>query len=293
MAGAGPTAASATVGIVVHRSRPEAAALAAEAVGWLADHGHEVRIPADDAHAIGMADLACPDDKLCDQLGLAMSLGGDGTMLRAVDLVSAAGVPVLGVNVGHLGYLTECEPSMLTEALRRFFDGDYRIEERMTLAVDAVIGGVAQEARTALNEAWLEKTLPGHTVRMQLTIGGETFTTYAADGIIVSTPTGSTAYNLSVRGPIVSPRLRAIVVKPVSPHQLFDLSMVVAEDEAVQVEVLDGRTATLLVDGRPLGELSGGDRVTCRAGDHPARLVRFGEHHFYRILKSKFGLTDR
>lgn len=272
---------AATVGMVLHPGRPEAAELAQKATARLEEDGHQVHV------------LEAPGDVDPAQLQLAISLGGDGTMLRAVDLVSAAGVPVLGINVGHLGYLTEVEPAMLTVALDRFFSGDYRIEERMTLTVDAVVEGKALPTRTALNEAWLEKTVPGHTVRMQLTIAGETFTTYAADGIIVSTPTGSTAYNLSVRGPIVSPALRAIVIKPVSPHQLFDFSLVVGDGEDVEVEVLGGRTATLLVDGQPLGVLSGGDHVTCRAGAYSARLVRFGEHSFFRILKSKFGLTDR
>lgn len=271
----------ADVGIVLHPGRPEAAELAQKATAWLEEDGHRT-------HVFDVAEDVDPQ-----RLDLAMSLGGDGTMLRTADLVSAAGVPVLGINVGHLGYLTEVEPAMLTSALERFFAGDYRIEERMTLAVHAVIGGEELPARTALNEAWLEKTVPGHTVRMQLTIAGDTFTTYAADGLIVSTPTGSTAYNLSVRGPIVSPSLRAIVVKPVSPHQLFDFSLVLGDGEDVRVDVLDARTATLLVDGQPLGVLSGGDHVTCRAGRYPARLVRFGEHSFFRILKSKFGLTDR
>jgi NAD+ kinase len=128
---------------------------------------------------------------------------------------------------------------------------------------------------------------------MALTIGGSEFTTYAADGLIVCTPTGSTAYNLSVRGPIVSPSLRAIVVKPVSPHQLFDFALVLAEEEDVGVAVLDGPPATLLVDGQPAGELVAGDSVVCRGNANPARLVRFGDRNFHQILKAKFGLTDR
>ncbi|HEX7168810.1 MAG TPA: NAD(+)/NADH kinase [Acidimicrobiales bacterium] len=281
------------VGMVVHRGRPEAVDLANAAIAWLGERGHEVRIPADDAEAAGLGAFACPDDTLCEQLDLAISLGGDGTMLRTVDLVSGAAVPVLGINVGHLGYLTECDPAHLQGALERFFSGDYRIEERMTLGVRPHVGGADAPPRVALNEAWLEKSLPGHTVRMELSIAGTTFTTYAADGLIVSTPTGSTAYNLSVRGPIVSPSLRAMVVKPVAPHQLFDFSLVLAEDEEVRIEVLDGPSATLLVDGQPAGQLTAGDTVSCRGNPHPALLVRFGDRNFHQILKAKFGLTDR
>jgi NAD+ kinase len=278
------------VGMVVHRDRGEARLLAKRAIAWLGERGHQVRIPADDAEALDLTELACPDESLCDDLGLAVSLGGDGTMLRTVELVAPAGVPILGINVGRLGYLPECEPDDLERALERFFAGDYLTEERMTLDVgsDGKFGPV-----TALNEAWLEKTVPGHTVHMRLSIAGSAFTTYAADGLIVSTPTGSTAYNLSVRGPIVSPTLRAMIVKAVSPHQLFDFPLVLGPDEEVRIEVLEGRTATLLVDGRNIGELVPGDAISCRASAHPARLVRFGERDFHQILKAKFGLTDR
>jgi NAD+ kinase len=280
----------AVVGMVLHRDRSEATLLAKRAIAWLSDRGHEVRLPADDADTAGVAHLACPDERLCDDLALAVSLGGDGTMLRTVELVAEAGVPILGVNVGRLGYLPECEPDDLESALERFFAGEYVTEERMTLDV-RTDGKFAP--LLALNEAWLEKTVPGHTVHMRLSIAGSPFTTYAADGLIVSTPTGSTAYNLSVRGPIVSPTLGAMIVKPVSPHQLFDFPLVVSPDEEVRIEVLEGRTATLLVDGRTAGELEPGDAVTCRGGAHPARLVRFGDRDFHQILKAKFGLTDR
>ncbi len=280
----------ACVGMVVHRGRPEAALLAKRAVAWLGERGHEVRIPADDADAAGLEELGCPDDRLCDALDLAVSLGGDGTMLRTVAMVAPSGVPILGINVGHLGYLTECEPDDLEHALERFFDGRFSIEERMTLEV--ATGGKFPLVH-ALNEAWIEKSMPGHTIHVRLSIAGAEFTTYAADGLIVSTPTGSTAYNLSVRGPIVSPTMLAMIVKPVSPHQPFDFPLVVAADEEVRVEVLEGRRATLLVDGQTIGELDAGDLLVCRGGAHRARLVRFGERDFHQILKAKFGLADR
>ncbi|MGI8793460.1 MAG: NAD(+)/NADH kinase [Acidimicrobiales bacterium] len=275
--------------IVPHQGRAQATNLAREAIGWLTEHGHEPIVPTGDADACGLEEWALPEAKFDDSIDLAVSLGGDGTMLRAVDLVTAGGTPVLGVNVGHLGYLTECEPDALLGSLKRFFDGDHSIEERMTLAV--AVGN--QPPALALNEAWVEKTQPGHTVRMAVTVGGEPFVTYAADGLIVATPTGSTAYNLSVRGPIASPTLRALIMTPVSPHQLFDFSLVLEGDEEVAVEILDGRSATLLVDGREVCELGAGERVTCKAGPRDAKLVTFGPRNFHRIVKQKFGLTDR
>jgi NAD+ kinase len=280
------------VAIVLHRNRPEAVELARQAVAWLVGRGHEVRVPSEDASVTGLEEWSCPEEKLAHDLDLAVSLGGDGTILRTVDMVCPAGVPVLGINVGHLGYLTECEPGELWTALDRFFAGDHGVEERMMLEVCPERPGVPERV-SALNEAWLERSVPGHMVRMEVTLGGRPFITYAADGLIVATPTGSTAYNLSVRGPILSPTLRALVMTPVSPHQLFDFSLVLDPSEDVRVEVLEGRGATLLVDGRAVSELQPGDAVTCRAGAHPARLVTFGPRNFHRILRAKFGLADR
>ena len=155
-----------------------------------------------------------------------MSLGGDGTMLRTVDLVSGAGVPILGINVGQLGYLTDIEPDDLGAALDRFLAGEGTIEERMLLTVRVERAGQAPTEHVAFNEAVLEKTPMGHTVRLAVEVDGEFFTTYAADGLIVATPTGSTAYAFSVRGPIVAPTHRALMLTPVSPHMLFDRTLV-------------------------------------------------------------------
>ncbi|HVF75471.1 MAG TPA: NAD(+)/NADH kinase [Acidimicrobiales bacterium] len=278
----------AVVALVPHQLRPEAADLARQAIEWLGEWGHDVRVPDDDAAASGLEDWAVPAASVGEGTDLAVALGGDGTMLRTVDLVCAADVPVLGVNVGQLGYLTAVEPAGLYEALKRFFAGDYTVEPRMTLEVE--VGGVA---RMALNEAVLEKTLSGHTVRLAMSINDGPFLTTAADGLIVSTPTGSTAYNFSARGPIVSPRLRGLVVTPVSPHTLFDRSLVLDDSEEVRLEVLEGRPAALVVDGRPFGELAPGDTMVCRAGRHDARFVTLDGRDFHQILKAKFSLADR
>lgn len=279
----------AAVALVPHRLRPEALALARQAIGWLEARSHQVRVPEEDARTDELRAHACPSDKLTSDLDLAVSLGGDGTMLHAVDLVAGSDVPVLGVNVGHLGYLTEVEPAGLTDALDRFLAGDYLVEDRMSLEVE-VHAPEGTYARSCLNEAVLEKTVSGHTIRLAVGINGREFHAYAADGLIVATPTGSTAYNLSARGPIMSPLLRAMVVTPVSPHSLFAHPFVLGPDDSLDVEVLDGRSAALVLDGRDLGPLAPGVTVTCRAAPHDARFVSFGERDFFQILRAKFGL---
>ena len=222
-----------------------------------------------------------------------MCLGGDGTMLRAVGLLDGAPVPLLGVNVGVLGYLTEIEPPGLTDALERFVAGpqagEWWLDERMMLGV--TVEGVG--SWRALNEAVVEKQESGHTVRLLARIAGAPFTSYAADGLIVATPTGSTAYSLSARGPVVSPKHRAMLLTPVSPHMLFDRTLVLEPSETVEIEVAGFRPAELAVDGQRVATLAEGDVVTCCPAAETARFVRLSAHLFHQILKSKFGLADR
>jgi NAD+ kinase len=251
----------------------------------------------DEIERIDCAAVAVTPEEMVERAGLLVSLGGDGTMLRSVDLVAPDGIPVIGVNVGQLGYLTEVEPQGLRMALKRFLAGAYEVEERMLLQVDVGAGGAgaadADQRFLALNEAVLEKTPMGHTVRLGVSVDGEFFTTYAADGLIVATPTGSTAYALSARGPIVAPTHRCLLLTPVSPHMLFDRTLVLDPSALVRIEVLSQRPATLSVDGRILATLQEGDAVECTAAAAAARLVMFGQRDFLRILKTKFGLSDR
>jgi NAD+ kinase len=281
------------VGIVPHRDRPLAHELAQRAAAWFGERGLEVRVPAGDAHAAGLAELGVHESEFPVGLDLAISLGGDGTMLRTVDLAYETGAAVLGVNVGQLGYLTEVEPADLDGALERLVIGDYEVDERMVLEVVVASAGPASGRWWALNEAVIEKEQPGRLVRLAVAINGAFFTTYAADGVIIATPTGSTAYSFSARGPIVSPRHRCMLLTPVSPHMLFDRALVLGADEELRFTVTDGRHVVLTIDGRDLGALAPDDEVSCTAGPKPARIVTFGLRDFHQLLKAKFGLADR
>ena len=259
--------------MVVHSARQRAVELAREAADWLVERGHRVRVPETDADATGLTAWACAEDALADDLDVALSLGGDGTMLRAVDLLAGEDVPVLGVNVGHLGYLTQVEPDQLLPSLERLLAGQYDIEERMMLSA-RVEDAEAPEHR-ALNELVVEKVGAGHTVRLAVAINDRFFTTYAADGMIVATPTGSTAYSLSARGPIVSPTHRALLLTPVAPHMLFDRTLVLEATETVRLEVLGPTEATLSPRpdrGDTVGRRPPDGRAPCR----PVGRVRRG-----------------
>jgi NAD+ kinase len=282
-----------TVGLVPHRDRPVAQELARRAAGWLQAHGVAVRVCEDDVEPGELGDLACRREEFTAGLDVVVSLGGDGTMLRAVDLVYESGAAVLGVNVGQLGYLTEVEPGELDRALERLTAGEFAVEERMVLEVVVASCGPAAGRWWALNEAVLEKAPGGRVVRLEVAINGTAFTTYVADGVIASTPTGSTAYSFSARGPIVSPRHRCLLLTPVSPHMLFDRSLVLDAEEDLRFTVTDARPAVLTLDGRELGVLDVGDTVSCTGGPKSARIVTFGPRDFHQILKTKFGLSDR
>jgi NAD+ kinase len=271
-----------TVGVVVHPDRTRAVELCDQVVTTLGHHHIDVRVTDADRPTA-----------FADGLDLVISLGGDGTMLRAVDLAQEVGVPVLGVNAGQLGYLTEVEPTDLAAALERVVAGDYEVIERMVLEITVESEGPAGGKWYALNEAVLEKVHTGRLVRLDVEINGTPFTTYAADGVIVATPNGSTAYNFSARGPIVSPRHRCLLLTPVSPHMLFDRSLVLDPDETIRFVVGEDRSVVLTADGLELGDLGGGDTVSCTGSTHPARIVTFGPRDFHQILKAKFGLADR
>jgi NAD+ kinase len=279
------------VGIVPHPQR--AGAYAERAARFLMERGVEVRVPAPDATDVGLSGLGCDLATFSTGLDFAVSLGGDGTMLRTVDLVASEGVPVLGVNLGQLGFLTEVEPAQLEDALGRALAGEGQILERMVLSVVVDSDGQAAGKWLALNEAVLEKCSSGHLVRLAVSINGKFFTTYAADGVIVATPTGSTAYNFSAQGPIVSPSHRCLILTPVSPHMLFHRSLVLGPEEELEFEVTSQLPVGLVLDGREVGRLAPGDSVTTTQGPRAARIMTLHPRDFHQVLKAKFGLADR
>lgn len=278
-------------GVVCHHAR--GTAIAHRTVAWLERAGYEVRMPAPDADAVGLPAYGRDPAAFTAGLDFAVSLGGDGTMLRTVDLVGDEGVPVLGVNAGQLGFLTEIESDRLEEGLERVTSGRYGVSERMVLSVKVGSPGPAGGTWLALNDAVLDKVSPGHLVRLAVSVNGTFFTTYAADGLIVATPTGSTAYNFSARGPIVSPNHRCLLLTPVSPHMLFDHSLVLSPDEELGFEVTGPAPVGLILDGREVGRLEEGDTVAVTQGPQPARLITFAPRDFHQVLKAKFGLADR
>ncbi len=283
------------VGLVIHQHRLEVRDLALRALAWCEAHGFVGVLPEGDAAIIDRHDCGVDDDQFGPELELCISLGGDGTMLRAARLTVDADVPLLGINAGHLGYLAEVDPDELELALDEWVAGELQPEQRMLLdiSIERASNGDEPETTFALNEMVLERAESGHTVSVSASIGGRHFTRYLADGLIISTPTGSTAYSLSAGGPIVEPNFEALLVTPVAAHMVFDRSLVLAPTTEVRFLVDGYRDGIVTVDGQQLARLSPGDAVLCRGAERKATFLVRGDRDFHTILKEKFGLTDR
>lgn len=280
------------IGIVVHRHRPEVIDFARSAVKWCEANDASASLPTGDAKLIGLPEIAVEAEGFADDLDLILSLGGDGTMLRAVQFAAEGEVPIVGVNAGQLGYLTQFDPSELTDALDAWAAGDLIEEHRMLLEV-TVRGNRRHPSAFALNETVLERADSGHSVAVEASIGGERFTSYLADGVIVATPTGSTAYSLSAGGPIVEPDFEALVLTPVAPHMVFDRSLILKPSTVVELTVSGYRNGKVTVDGRVVTELEPGETLVCRASDRRVRFLARRQRNFLGILKEKFNLEDR
>lgn len=285
------------IGVAVHRYRPEVRDVVDAVVRWAGTRSSTVVAVGDDAQVLGSlgnGGIGVGDLAECD---VVVSIGGDGTMLRAVAGLGGARVPLIGVNLGSLGYLADVESDAMIEALDRWEAGPdvgrWHHDDRMLVEAEFADDNGQTVVMRALNEVAVERREAGHMVRLEVAIDGAHFTTYAADGLIVASPTGSTAYSMSARGPILSPRLKALLVTPVSPHMLFDRSMVLDASEMVEVTVLGHRSVAVSPDGSASHTLAPGGVIRFRASEKVARFVRFADVRFHQILKDKFDLNDR
>ncbi len=221
-----------------------------------------------------------------DDLDVIVGIGGDGTLLEAAQVAHRADLPVVGVNLGTVGYLTEFEPDELELLLDTIEEDPLPERDRMTIRAETAAGG----SWHGINEVVVEKVLSQRVVRLAVTIDGEYFTTYRADGIIVATPLGSTAYSLSVGGPVLAPELEALVLSPVAPHSLLSRSIVLAPETTIEFRVVGDRAVRVNLDGREACLLDEGDSLVVRRGDRPVRFVSLGTHPFPQGVRKQFGL---
>lgn len=284
--------------VVVHSGREDAVRAARRVIAMLFAAGAHPVLPGDDEQlraALGdVGDVATLGaDVPVSAIEIAIVLGGDGTILRAAELVRSGTAPILGINMGHVGFLAEIEADVIDEAMRRVIDRDYDVEERMTLAVEVTdAAGLVIYATWALNEATVEKAARERMMEVVMEIDARPLSSFGCDGVVISTPTGSTAYNFSAGGPVIWPTVEAIAVVPLSAHALFSTPLVVGPEATVAIEVLartDG-TGILWCDGRRSHDLPPGARVVARRSPEPVRLARLHPAPFTDRLVRKFQL---
>jgi NAD+ kinase len=241
----------------------------------------------DDAPALSVERVS--SESVREEADLIIAVGGDGTMLYAASLAGQRDVPLLGVNRGRLGFLTDVSPSAMLESLDRILEGDYSIESRLRL--DAMLETSAGKRRTAtaLNDVVLQRRDTGRMLDFETRIAGRYVNTHMGDGLIVATPTGSTAYALSCGGPIIEPQLDAIVMVPICPHTLSDRPVVIPADQPIKIGLLEreNTNAEVTVDGHSLGELNAGDRLTISQSTSRVPLIHPPGYDYYEILRSK------
>lgn len=273
------------VAVIAKRVSREALETAAELAGWLQRRGIEVAV--DEA----LRELWDPgEDRLFDHGGdydLVVVLGGDGTLLSVARNLEKE-VPVLGANLGNLGFLTEVRRNELYPALLRVLKGDYEVEERTLLDVTLKSTDGEKKTYRVLNDAVINKSALARIVELMLEVDGKRVANYRSDGLIISTPTGSTAYNLSADGPIVSPTLPVVVLTPICPHTLSQRPIVVPGASTIDVTlVTDQEEVYLTLDGQEGTALKVGDTISVRRSDAVVRLVRVTDRTFYDSLRDK------
>jgi len=271
---------SVDVALVVHDGREDAAALADETEANLTRRG--VSVARIGLEALEADHGAAHFDEL--KPSLCVSLGGDGTFLRSARFAHDCGTPILGVNFGRVGYLLDLPPAELDDVIVETLAGRASIERRAGLAITLT---EADQSRSffAVNELSVEKTVPGHVVRLTSSIDGELFLTYSADGVLLSTPAGSTAYNLSAGGPVLAPHLDAFVMTPVAPHLVIDRSVVLGGEQEVTLEVIGDRPAVCVVDGVSVATVAVGTHVRARRHERWLEVVALTDRGVGRRLR--------
>jgi NAD+ kinase len=282
-----------TIGIVAKRGRRKALALTRKIFTWLRRRRRIVLLDVDTAQALGLPD-AVTKREMMDRADLVVILGGDGTLLSVARLSNARQVPILGVNLGGLGFLTDVKPEEVFQSLTRVLRGQYQVERRTILAASVIRGHKTVRRFQALNDVVINKGALARIIDLEASVDGEPLCTFKADGLILSTPTGSTAYSLSAGGPVVEPSVEVLLVSPICPHTLTNRPIVLPDRERVQVTLRAAdEDVVLTVDGQEGMSLTSGDVVEVRRSRNKVVLVRSPERTFFEVLRTKLSWGER
>ncbi|HEV2716125.1 MAG TPA: NAD(+)/NADH kinase [Terriglobales bacterium] len=288
-----PQASSKTAAIISRPDRPEVAKILPGLFTWLTEHGYKIIIDVETAKYFDGQVVVPRSEMSAHPLDLVVVLGGDGTLLSAARVTAAVDVPLLGVNLGSLGFLTEVPLQSLYPMLEAFAAGRAAVEHRSLMEVQLLRGETVRGSYLVFNDAVVNKTALARLNTYDLYIDKAFVASYRADGMIMATPTGSTAYSLSAGGPVLMPTVKAFVITPVAPHSLTHRPLVVPD--SVEIEILlrsEEEVAYLSLDGQPGFDLRDGDRVRCRRSEHQVNLFRTGSD-FFHVLRTKLKWGER
>lgn len=283
----------ATVGLIIKPHLTNITVYLTELAAWLTARGCRVVGEASVAHLLPPSVAALPSSELAEQVGLVIVIGGDGTMIYAARLLGERDVPVLGINYGYLGYLTEYTPETAYAALERVFTGDFRVDVRMKLEATVERAGAVLLTAQAVNDCVVTKSMLARLVPIECRIGGQFVSTFHADGLIIATPTGSTAYSLSAGGPIVHPAMQAIVITPICPHTLTNRPLVVPDTSEIELRLSSERgqfnveDVFLTFDGQTGCAVELEDRVLIRKSVSVLKLIEPAGKDYFRLLRDK------
>ncbi|RMB04100.1 NAD+ kinase [Thermoactinomyces vulgaris] len=277
-----------TIGIKVNRSKPKAFAVAEKMKRELEKRGVDVCFEPDIAADLGYPDLGLPLEEFANRVELVFVLGGDGTLLGVARQLARYQIPILGFNLGNLGFLSEAETGGLSEAIERVLSGDYVIECRLMLEAEVIRNGRVIETGVALNDVGIAKGSFGRMITCTAYMDGNFLGTYTGDGVIISTPTGSTAYSLSCGGPIVYPGIRALLLTPICSHTLTSRPMVLPSESVIDIHVSAvHREMGITIDGQIGYCLKEGDIVRVKRYKHSALLIKWQDRSFFEVVRQK------
>jgi NAD+ kinase len=281
------------VGILFKRNKPEAIEITGKLLRWFNERRIAVYLEDEVAGQFDGA-TSCPRETLPLQVEAVLVLGGDGTLLSLVRLMGDNQIPILGVNLGGLGFLTEITLENLYTVLEGLIRGDYKCHRRMTLTIDVIREGEVVADFTVLNDAVINKGALARIIDLETTISGEYLTTFKADGLIISTPTGSTAYSLSAGGPIVYPSLQTIVITPICPHTLTNRPIIIPDSSVIKATLnSESEEVILTLDGQVGFSLQFGDTVEIRKGGNPILLIESPHKSYFEVLRTKLRWGER
>lgn len=277
----------AKIGLIINYHKRQPIQLGKEIIEWLENNNIQVLAPQEDGEYLGIDSCTSPE-KFCESVDVVLVLGGDGTFLRAARYIAGFETPILGVNLGYLGFLTEIEVKEIYLYLEKMLNGDYFVEKRMMLAARVKRNNEWVGEFQALNDFVITKGSFARLITLDTFLGDEFIASYSSDGIIIATPTGSTAYSLSAGGPIVHPALDVCIITPICPHSLYARPLIIPPEKIVKVSVRAVKAeAMLTVDGQKGFKLENNDEVWVEKADYITSLVRVKGRKFFQVMREK------